>query len=71
MEQAPPSGTPTAKPRRKTPEQIVACELWPPNGHPPNTTLTGPAIKKLAEELKRRRIKVRSDDTLRRAIGRR
>ena len=55
---------------RVGPAKAVAKDLWP-HGLPPETMSAGDAQKLLADELKRRNIKVPSDTSLRRAIGRR
>jgi len=62
------------KPRKRphrSPTRTVACELYPPDGEPPETVLTKEAIQRLVGELVRRKITVRSTDTLKRALHRR
>ena len=55
---------------RLSPTEIVAHEIFPPRVAPP-TVSTPDAVKMLCDELIRRNIKIRSPDTLKRAIGRR
>jgi hypothetical protein len=57
--------------RRLNPSQRVAREMFPPRGFPPLTIGTPEAVQKLADEMTRRGLKVRSYDTLKRALGRR
>ena len=58
------------KERRLTPTETVARELFPPHGEPPSTLRTGEAVRQLAKRMQQHGIKV-SDDTMKRAIGRR
>lgn len=74
----PPAPTPLPKAtqrlrrrRRLSPTKAVACELYPPIGHPPKTTGTPKAMQRFVKELERRGVKKPSDDTLKRDLGRR
>ena len=54
----------------RDPAKLVAREIWPPDGQPPETMLIPVALQKLGDECQKRGINVHID-TLRRAIGRR
>lgn len=71
----PPTVRPLPQPatgaKRLNPAQRVAREMFPPKGKPPPTMGTPEAVQQLDAEMRRRKLKVPSTDTLKRAVDRR
>jgi hypothetical protein len=60
----------TKRVHRLTPTEVAAREEFPPDGIPPDTLPTSKALRQLEKRMQRDGLKT-SDDTMRRAIGRR
>jgi hypothetical protein len=66
----PPTTPPKKRARRLTPTEVVARQVFPPDGMPPDTLSTAKALQRLAKRLEQLGI-LSSDDTMRRATKRR